>query len=191
LHCVGLSPTPPTIKLRQRSIMFFTKDVERKVSALIRDTNECINYPILNKEGYGIIQPRIEGKKQHLLAHRIAYQIYTGENLTPENIICHKCDNPACINPKHLFRGTHADNVADKVRKGRQAKGVKNGRYIDGRDSDRIIRRCRGKLSYHKVMEVRTLREKNLTLDEISKTVEIPSHTVKDIIYNRAYKDIR
>lgn len=50
--------------------------------------------------------------------HRVAYQVYYKDDLTPNDVICHKCDNPACVNPKHLFKGTHQDNVQDKVNKG-------------------------------------------------------------------------
>lgn len=69
--------------------------------------------------GYGafcVVKPYIRG------AHRVSYQMVYGP-VPPGTVICHHCDNPACVRPDHLFAGTHADNVRDKVAKGRQARG--------------------------------------------------------------------
>lgn len=66
--------------------------------------------------GYGLLNNRIF--KQ---AHRASYAIFKGE--IPEGMcVCHKCDTPACINPDHLFIGTHLDNMRDMFRKGRRPK---------------------------------------------------------------------
>lgn len=62
-------------------------------------------------------------------AHRVAYFIQY--KIDPKELHClHHCDNPRCVNPSHLFLGTNADNVADKVKKGRQ---VKNQKHNSGR----------------------------------------------------------
>lgn len=75
--------------------------------------------------GYGHIGiwDRATQTRNDEAAHRVAYRLYRG--LIPAGMqICHRCDNPPCVNPAHLFLGTNEDNVADKVRKGRQARQV-------------------------------------------------------------------
>lgn len=57
-------------------------------------------------------------------AHRWIYEYVHQKNIPIGIFICHHCDNPKCVNPAHLFEGTAADNMIDKVNKGRHTKGV-------------------------------------------------------------------
>lgn len=75
-----------------------------------------------NNCGYGK-----QGKKK--TAHRIAYEKEYG-TIPKLMQVCHTCDNKLCVNPHHLFLGTIAENMRDKVKKGRQAKGSKIGSSI-------------------------------------------------------------
>lgn len=78
-------------------------------------------------------------------AHRGAWEAVNGP--IPEGMfVCHKCDNPPCCNPEHLFLGNHEDNVQDKVSKGRQAfqRGTLNGRSVLSEHDVSIIKLLSG-----------------------------------------------
>lgn len=65
--------------------------------------------------GYG----RLQWKGKARRAHRLAYEVHRGA-VPPDRFVCHKCDNPGCIEPNHLFLGTPLDNNRDMMKKGRQ-----------------------------------------------------------------------
>ncbi len=102
--------------------------------------------------GYG--KTKIRGVTK--LAHRLTFQIHIGDPGT--HFVLHRCDNPPCCNPRHLFLGTHKDNMRDCFEKGRRAKGDSNGARLY---PDRLARgesHPGRKLTEKDVIEIRKLR---------------------------------
>lgn len=75
-----------------------------------------------DKDGYGRIREAGYGSKT-LRAHRVSYDTYIGP-VPDDMFVCHKCDNPFCVNPGHLFLGSAADNAKDRNEKGRAAGAI-------------------------------------------------------------------
>ncbi len=78
-------------------------------------------------KGYGRIRQGGRGSKT-LLAHRVSFELHK-RLLKPGENACHRCDNPPCVNPNHLFAGSQKDNIIDREAKGRSAdrRGEKGG----------------------------------------------------------------
>lgn len=74
-------------------------------------------------QGYGQIAGTVDGKRRPVSAHRVAWELTHGA--IPEGLsVLHRCDNPPCVNPAHLFIGTQPDNLSDARRKGRLIDGL-------------------------------------------------------------------
>jgi hypothetical protein len=87
--------------------------------------------------GYGAVWDNSIGRHRH--THRLAWELKYGP--IPEGLfVCHRCDNPSCCNPAHLFLGTQQDNDRDRTQKGRSSRGE---RHPDAKLTDVKVREAR------------------------------------------------
>lgn len=104
-----------------------------KESSIQDDESGCWNWRLRkDRGGYGRMRIQMGSADSFRFegAHRYAYLIFKGE--IPEGMeVCHTCDNPACVNPEHLWLGTHQQNMQDMHSKGRGPKGYKRKKVID------------------------------------------------------------
>jgi len=144
--------------------MFTEKQVKLFWSRLDKSGDCWVFIGKKDKAGYGHVQ--CGGK--FYTAHRLAYEISTGDN--PSGfVIMHTCDNPPCCNPDHLRKGTHKDNMDDMFSKGRNAK---------------IFQRYTVKLSLDLANEIRKLFSDGLSKHALSRKYNVTTHTIRDVINN-------
>jgi hypothetical protein len=106
----------------------------------------------VSNTGYGRIGV-CPGRKQ---VHRLSWELFHGK--IPDGLhVLHKCDNPLCVNPDHLFLGTQMDNNLDRTLKGRTASGDSNGMRRHPERVSRGERNGRAKITEEIVLEIRRL----------------------------------
>lgn len=103
-----------------------------------RGDNECWPwFAYRHSKGYGRSFVRVDGQV-YVVPHRASWAIHYG---APGHLhVLHRCDNPPCVNPRHLFLGTNLDNVKDRVAKGRTQKGARHFKSHLTDDDVRAIR---------------------------------------------------
>ena len=143
--------------------------IKRLISgAKIKDPDDCwVWQKYTNETGHGIIS--VGGRKgRNERAHRVAYRIFV-EDIPEGEVVRHRCDNPACINPRHLVLGSQYDNVQDMVRRHRHISGF-------------------AKLTADQVVEIRERVALGAFMIEVAEQYGVCERTVKDIVLRETWK---
>lgn len=137
----------------------------------VGDLLDCWEWKLsTDQKGYGLY--RFNGKQ--IRCHRISYMLYHGQ-IENGNLILHKCNNPLCVNPFHLYQGTNQDNMNDKVRSNRQAKGITNGK---------------SKLTKEQVLEIRK-NVNHYSARELGRIYGVFHSTIRRVQKSISYKDVK
>ena len=124
-----------------------------------------------NDKGYGIFTIGLS----NIGAYRLSYYLYKGL-IPPKMAVCHSCDTPSCVNPDHLWVGSHADNMADASSKNRMHPGEKNGA-------------C--KLQEAQVLEIVSLyKTNNYTRQQLSNMFSIGQSTIGRILTGDSWNNM-
>lgn len=123
--------------------------------------------------GYGTM-----GNRQR--AHRVSWLIHYGP-IPGGLFVCHRCDTPPCVNPRHLFLGTQKDNMQDATAKGRRSSGPSHLRSGENGPAS--------KLTWPQVRELRSLKASGVTYEELSRRFSICSASVWNILANRTWRE--
>lgn len=103
------------------------KNPAHRFFSFVKSTNEleCWEWTGWNSGGKGCGYGLFEYKGADMVATRACYQLFIGD-LEDKKVVMHKCDNPKCVNPRHLSLGTQLENMQDMVTKGRHRPGGKS-----------------------------------------------------------------
>lgn len=154
-------------------------DTDRFWSKVIKyGPDDCwLWYAHQDKDRYGRFTYVRDGKKIHARAHVYSWELYVGRRVIPSLQVCHRCDNPSCVNPAHLFLGTTQDNTQDKFEKGRQAMGESHGR---------------AKLTEADVKEIRKLfATGNYTKQKLSDLFGVVRSVIGKIVNNQLWTHVQ
>jgi hypothetical protein len=154
------------------------KWAEKKLFARVRWSREtgCWEwYGAKNGVGYGQIRGYGE-RGWRGLAHRVSYVLHC-RPIGREELVCHKCDNPCCVNPVHLFSGSSSDNVQDMMRKGRHKP--RRG------ESSPFAR-----LTEADVVEIRKLYAEGVDTGSLSRRYGIHNETAAAVVSGKKWKHV-
>jgi len=140
----------------------------------------------LNEKGYGLVG--VDGRTPK--AHRVAWELTHGP-IPDDACVLHRCDNPACCNPDHLFLGSRADNNADMLAKGRHRSRVDTRTPLDQCLYARGEDHHKAKMTVDTVRALRADRERGLSYSELGAKYGIDASAAYKIVARKTWGHVQ
>ena len=154
------------------------KDLKERFMSKIIKCGECwIWKGKKDKDRYGQFYLKTNGKEKGIRPHRFSYMLYKGQ-IESGLLVCHSCDNPACVNPDHLFLGTQKDNIQDALKKKRML-GPKGEKQWNAKFKDQDIR------------NIRKMKNEGYNGNQIAKMYQVERRVIYDILKNITWKHVK
>lgn len=132
--------------------------------------------------GYGTLQIGTQDKPYPEKAPRVSYVLHCGA-IPDGALVCHRCDNPICVNPAHLWLGTHTDNITDCYAKERRDPPPGHGRTGENHPSARFT-------NQQIVVWRKEFAESEMTMSAFARLHKVPRNTMVSILKRENYKRI-
>jgi hypothetical protein len=150
-------------------------------------TNTCWNWiGTKGPTGYGYISV----KHKNTRAHRLSWTFVHGP-IAEDLCVCHKCDNPSCVNPDHLFLGSNLENRRDSASKGRVPKGERSGVRLHPETVAKGENHGCAKLTDKQVLQIRSLHSRHTkSCSELAKDYQVSPDTIRLIVSKKTWKHL-
>lgn len=173
----SVRPESGIVKLNERQSKNFWSKVDKngplpdQLNQKYKGLSQCWNWTASHIRGYGQFVYNYKMVK----AHRLSYMMHIGP--IPNGMLaCHRCDNPFCVNPEHLWLGTNQENTSDRDAKGRSVKGEKSPH---------------SKLTKEQVVEMREMHKSNLwNYPQLAEIFGVSQTLAKMVVKRKAWKHI-
>lgn len=155
------------MSLRER----FWQKVDKK-----SDPNSCWLWTAARNKGYGVIgrTKATSPKRGNHMATHVSWWVHTGEHVPTGMVVCHKCDNPPCVNPNHLYIGTPRQNAMDMVERNRMGASLRDHAVLTEDD----------------VRAIRQAHEKGSTQVSLAKFYEVSPQCINAVVRRRSWKHV-